>query len=110
MPIADRIHPTPKAAKGSMRRAGSGRSAVRFMRASRSTSISWLNAADPNAAAAVPRSVCSSFIQSKDIPREARMNPKKVVMSTKMLSRTFISTTRSRRKLWGFGPELSASA
>ena len=71
IPTAESIQPTAKAVIGLMRRAGSGLSAVRFISRSRSISINWLNAADPNAAAAVPMSVWNSVTHSIECPLRA---------------------------------------
>ncbi len=95
IPAADSSQPIPNATNGSIRREGNGRFAVRRIRASRSTSINWLNAADPNAAAIVPISVWINFIQSIEPPFDANKNPKNVVTNTKKFSRTFISTNKS---------------
>ena len=110
IPTADNTQPMPNATSGSILRDGSGRSAVRFIRASRSTSISWLKAAEPNAAAAVPRMVWSSFIQFISTPREYNRNPKNVVTSTKKFSRTFIKTIKSCRNPGGGGIGSAAAA
>ena len=68
-----------------------------------STSINWLKADEPNAAAAVPNIVCSNFIQSIPTPRENSKNPKNVVTSTKKFSRTFINTAKSCLNPGGVG-------
>lgn len=98
IPNAESTHPIPNATKGSIRREGKGRFAVRRIRASRSTSINWLNAAEPNAAAAVPMIRCSNLIHSIGCPFDASKYPKNAVISTKKFNRTFISTAKSDRK------------
>jgi len=95
IPAAESIQPTANAVTGLIRREGSGLSAVRFIKASRSISINWLKAAEPNAAAAVPIRVWKRVAHSSDIPFRASRYPNSVVTSTKKFSRTFISTLRS---------------
>jgi len=87
-----------------IRFAGKGRFFVRSMVRSCSISINWLNAAEPNAAAAVPIKVWNKSHQSI-IPHlnppardfDANIKPKRVVIRTNTFKRTFVSTIRSWR-------------
>ena len=109
-PKADSTQPMPNAAIGDIRRDGNGRSAVRRIRLSRSISINWLNAAEPNAASAVPKIVCTSGMNwPSHPPRDANTNPKNVVINTKKFSLTFINTARSARNPGAAGPSSSAA-
>ena len=78
-----------------MRPAGSGRRAVRRIRASSSRSTYWLSTADPAATSPVPRTAWTNSASENRPGGSASRNPAAVVTLTSSVIRGFVSSRRS---------------
>ena len=93
-PSAARPIASATASGTAIRPSATGRWRVRFISRSMSRSEIWFSAAAPPATNAVPRQVLSSSTGSV-APCDPSQNPPAVVATTSVLTRTFVSVSRS---------------
>ena len=92
---ADSAIPKSRAEPRSIRPAGSGRAAVRFILASRSASHHWLSAADPPAPSAIHKIAIVPITGSTGTGAASR--PHSPVKITRLITRGLVSDRKSRQ-------------